>query len=556
MTTTAKRKSPALFYLAPDSRTENQVIGIDVAVDTFLDAFFRHTRHERFHCVPANAAAAEAFRQRLAKAGIDSARCTFVAPDDRAALADIATLFRLDPNINGLLAARSAAGHAHHAICGLSHTMSSMQVMGTVAVAVAQALQPWDAIVCPSRAIGDVVGALWEAASQGAPRPPASLPVIPLGIDTAHFARNAEPDRRTRQRAALGIGDDDVVVLFHGRLSYHNKAHPLPLLVAAERVAAKSARRIHVVFHGYFTAASFRPDYEAAAAEICRSARVHFVANGDPGFPHAFWAGADIFVSLVDNVQESFGLTPLEAMASGLPALVSDWDGYRDTVRHGEDGLLVPTLAPPPGSGETLVRRYLAGEDVYGEYLAGASQSIAVDIDATADALSRLVENPDLRRRMGAAGMRRAQTVFDWRHIVPAYEALWDELDARRARDDVRPPVAPHAITGPRELDPFRVFRGFPTRVLGDGDIVAGAPEAARTLASRLRHRMNRFVPEHLVAAGDLPRLVGQLRRPQTVAEIAARWPESDRSRLLLTLVWLVKLGVASHRPAGPAADG
>ena len=38
----------------------------------------------------------------------------------------------------------------------------------------------------------------------------------------------------------------------------------------------------------------------------------------------------DIFVSLSDNIQETFGLTPLEGMASGLPVVATDWNGYRD----------------------------------------------------------------------------------------------------------------------------------------------------------------------------------------------------------------------------------
>ncbi len=41
------------------------------------------------------------------------------------------------------------------------------------------------------------------------------------------------------------------------------------------------------------------------------------------------WQAADIFTSLSDNIQETFGLTPIEAMAAGLPSVVTDWDGYQ-----------------------------------------------------------------------------------------------------------------------------------------------------------------------------------------------------------------------------------
>ena len=58
------------------------------------------------------------------------------------------------------------------------------------------------------------------------------------------------------------------------------------------------------------------------------------------------WAAADLFLSLVDNPQETFGLAPVEAMAAGVPVVVSDWDGYRYTVSDGVEGFRVPTLAP------------------------------------------------------------------------------------------------------------------------------------------------------------------------------------------------------------------
>ena len=58
------------------------------------------------------------------------------------------------------------------------------------------------------------------------------------------------------------------------------------------------------------------------------------------------WAAADIFLSLVDNPQETFGLAPVEAMAAGVPVVVSDWDGYRYTVSDGVEGFRISTLSP------------------------------------------------------------------------------------------------------------------------------------------------------------------------------------------------------------------
>ena len=63
----------------------------------------------------------------------------------------------------------------------------------------------------------------------------------------------------------------------------------------------------------------------------------------DPVLRFDVWRAADLVVSLVDNIQETFGLVIVEAMASGLPVVATDWDGYRDLVDDGRTGLLVPT---------------------------------------------------------------------------------------------------------------------------------------------------------------------------------------------------------------------
>jgi phosphatidylinositol alpha-mannosyltransferase len=105
-------------------------------------------------------------------------------------------------------------------------------------------------------------------------------------------------------------------------------------------------------------------------------------------------AGADVFVSPALG-QESFGLVLVEAMAAGVPVVASDIAGYREVVRHGVDGVLVP-----PG-----------------------------DAEALADAAGRVLDDPTLSARLRVAGRARAEE-FSWRTVVPQLEAAY--VDARR----------------------------------------------------------------------------------------------------------------------------
>jgi hypothetical protein len=154
----------------------------------------------------------------------------------------------------------------------------------------------------------------------------------------------------------------------------------------------------------------------------------------------AAWAAADVFVSLADSIQETFGIAPVEAMAAGLPAVVADWDGYRDTVRQGIDGFRIPTLMPSAGLGADLALRHALEADDYEAYIGNVAALTAVDIDAAAAAFARLFASASLRARMGEAARRRAREIFDWKNIFGRYEELWD------AQTKMRLTHAPRAI--------------------------------------------------------------------------------------------------------------
>jgi glycosyltransferase involved in cell wall biosynthesis len=89
------------------------------------------------------------------------------------------------------------------------------------------------------------------------------------------------------------------------------------------------------------------------------------VFRPDPGRLAHWFGEGDVFVS--SSWHESFGLPPLEAMASGTPVVVTDSGGVRDYARHEENCLIVP-----PGNAPAIaaaVERILTEPDLVGQLI-------------------------------------------------------------------------------------------------------------------------------------------------------------------------------------------
>ncbi|MFM2097469.1 MAG: hypothetical protein RIT06_97 [Chloroflexota bacterium] len=131
---------------------------------------------------------------------------------------------------------------------------------------------------------------------------------------------------------------------------------------------------------------------------------------------------ADIYVSPATG-RESFGIVLLEAMSAGAPIICSDIHGYRAVVRRDREALLVP-----PGDSEAL-----------------------------ADALRRLIEDPELRARLSKSGVERSE-LFSWEHVGASVEEYYGFV-IRRLADRGELPVG---FTAPIPPPPGpRVRRGI-----------------------------------------------------------------------------------------------
>lgn len=550
----------ALFCQSNAYDTKVLKMGRQMAGIGFIQAMIRHGESPTIHCCARTESDFETTKAHVVEQGGEADSCVWVRTVDQPRLTEIGTLYYPSPHFTWLAWQRRFFGSRAYSLCGVTHSLSTESVLDSLGDYLTAPVEAWDALICTTktgklavqRLLADWGEYLGQRFRCPPPATPVQMPVIPLGVDADAFApRPDDPAMRHELRQRFGIGDDNVAFLFVGRLSFYEKAHPMPMYLGLEAAAKRTGRTVHLIQAGRFPSDGVRGQFEDGASRFCPSIRSHFVSGDDPIVRRDLWRSADVFVSLSDNIQETFGLTPVEAMAAGLPVVVSDWDGYRDTVRNGVDGITVPTLSAPAGAGEEIAFRFCSRIANYDSFVGDTSQCAAVDVAAAADAFTALIENPDLRRRMGDSGRARVLDTFDWRIVMAAYHDLWRELGERRAKAPERTPKRRDRNSYPLRPDPFRMFGSFPTRMLSGDDIVAAAPG---DLAARFNEvsavRMNRFASHLLLPADQIVVLLSRLSSdgPQAVTALLARRPLQGQKRMARTLCWLAKMGLVAIR--------
>lgn len=543
----------AALYFHPEaySTAGPKLMGRNAAGESFLRGFLAHSRIDAFWAQVAEPAHAQRFATVVSEHGRGEPVHT-VSQANLGALRGAGAVFHPGPGMGEHAWQRAAFGHDAWSLCGITHTTSSARAMDSIVDLLTAPVHPWDALICTSTAVKANVERLLQAqvdylqARLGIQKlvlP--QLPVIPLGIHTADFAFTAA--ERVAAREALGAGPETVVILYTGRLSFHAKAHPLAMYQALGRAAAETGRDLLLVECGWHANDHIRDAFAAGAAHACPGVRTLTLDGRVADSRTHAWAGADIFCSLSDNIQETFGITPIEAMAAGLPVVVSDWDGYKDTVRDGIDGFRVPTLMPQAGLGGDLALRHALGTDTYDMYCGNSCMTISVDPEATVQAFVALIGSHEKRAEMGAAGRARAREVYDWATIIPQYEALWAELAALRTTHGAEAPRLTHPW--PARMDPFHGFATYPTRVLTAETTLALTAADAGTAAQQVRElrdlAMVRFAPIVMPAEDELEAMLLALEPgPRQAGEVIAVVAEPRRGHALRALAWLAKLGV------------
>ncbi|MDP2623982.1 MAG: glycosyltransferase, partial [Actinomycetota bacterium] len=205
--------------------------------------------------------------------------------------------------------------------------------------------------------------------------------VVPLGVDAAEFSR-PEPDTAL----PVGFPPEGPVITFLGRLTEKKRIDVL-LRAFAELVASGSDATLAVAGPD---SEGLRGRLEAASAALGLEGRVMFPGMVLGTAKVAPLQRSDLFV--LPSEDESFGVSVLEAMAAGVPVIVSPGVALHPVVTEYQAGLVAPTEA-----------------------------------GALCRAMATILTDRDLAQQMGANGRSLAARQFSWESVGEGLEAMYGQ---------------------------------------------------------------------------------------------------------------------------------
>lgn len=238
-------------------------------------------------------------------------------------------------------------------------------------------------------------------------------------------------------------------------------------------------------------------------------------------------AASDIFVSAVDNIQETFGQSVIEALGAGLPVVASDFDGYKDTVDE-TVGVRVPTRLNADWTELSELAPLLYERPLH----LVLGQSVEVELAPMEAALRSLVSDRSRREQLGKAATERAKSRYSWEVVIRKYEYEWHRLAATGAK--------PSGQSHPLRLDYGDFFGHFTT----------SAFDPTRKVVRDVKAKEFIIYPElkHLFVEEDVRALLAYCETPRPMAEVEAEMMKRlvDRRPWVARFVagWLVKQGL------------
>lgn len=222
------------------------------------------------------------------------------------------------------------------------------------------------------------------------PLDPDRVTVIHPGVDPTDFAQENRDALRQTIRNELSVIADEPVILF-ASMNFEIKGLD-DILLSLARLKKQNCRfKLIVAGKGNIR------KYEKLAKEVQLSDRIIFTGQLSKDRLNRLYLGADIYIML--SKFDTFGMVVLEAMAAGLPVIISGNVGAKDLVREGKNGFVI---------------------DCPGDY------------PYTTEKIKMLLDE-NVRRPMSVAALQTASQ-NSWNTVADKYRAIYSEILAAKVQ--------------------------------------------------------------------------------------------------------------------------
>lgn len=225
-----------------------------------------------------------------------------------------------------------------------------------------------------------------------------------IGVETKYFYKKEKSEK------------EPVNLLYFGRFCPYTKVNLVPLIRMLGLINFYSKKDFTITFAGadninYIS--YLKKEVQDASIEI------KFETNVSEKRKTEIYSEADIFLAPSNNAQETFGITLVEALASGLPIVGYDWSGYRDIVKEGYNGFLSKTKL----SKNVIIRPFKLDYLNQNEF----SNCVTVHEGSFVANVLRLIRNRNLLKTMSENAFKSSKR-YDWELVIQDFLNSWQNL--------------------------------------------------------------------------------------------------------------------------------
>lgn len=209
-----------------------------------------------------------------------------------------------------------------------------------VALLSSQYRLPQDIVISGSRAAGEAFAKMGFSC----------VPLYPFGIDLRCFKPLGMS--KADLKSSCGLPEDSKILIYTGRIQPDKNLIDLLKIFA---IVKQSVDALLVVCYNFYD-----NSYLSLCLRVAESVgNVRFIYRPDATTLTRLYNAADLFVSAAVSIYETFGRSPIEAMACGTPAVVSCYNGFKESIND-NCGALVPLLYNRNGTRSPDLNKFIA----------------------------------------------------------------------------------------------------------------------------------------------------------------------------------------------------